>query len=61
MKNNKDKLKPCARCGNHNYEVRWAINKDGRDCYPYFCVVCNNRSPIVESKAYAESELGFKA
>jgi hypothetical protein len=41
--------------------VKWAINKDGRDCYPYFCVVCNNRSPIVESKAYAESVLGFKA
>jgi hypothetical protein len=50
---NESKLKPCTRCGNHNYEVKFAMNKDGRECYPYFCVICNTRSPIVESKAVA--------
>lgn len=56
---NKNKLKPCTRCGSLDYEVRFAMNKDGRDCYPYFCIVCNTRSPIVESKAVAKI-LGFK-
>jgi hypothetical protein len=50
---NADKLKPCSRCGNNNFEVRFTINKDGNTCFPYFCKTCNNRSPIIESKEFA--------
>jgi hypothetical protein len=51
-------LKPCSRCGQLDYEVRFAINKDGKPCYPYFCKVCNARGPIIASKEFAKS-LGF--
>jgi hypothetical protein len=57
--NNYHKLKPCTRCKRHNFELRYAINKDGKECYPYFCVICNARSPILESRAYAKTQ-GFK-
>jgi hypothetical protein len=56
---NEEKLKPCSNCQSLSFEVRFAINKDGKDCYPYFCTICNNRSPILVGKEYAYS-LGFK-
>lgn len=57
-RNNKHLLKPCSQCGCMDFEVRYFINKDGKDCYPYFCTNCDNRSPIVESKVNAK-KLGF--
>lgn len=57
--NNYEKLKPCSHCGKHDFEVRYAVNRDGKSCFPYFCKVCNSRAPIVETKACAIS-LGFK-
>jgi hypothetical protein len=56
---NYSKLKPCSHCGQHDFEVRLSVNRDGRSCFPYFCKVCNNRSPIVESKLVAFS-MGFQ-
>ena len=54
MKTNEHLLKPCSQCSGTAFEIHETINADGRNCYPYFCVLCGNRSPIVESKLNAE-------
>ncbi len=55
---NKNKLKPCTHCGENNWVIRKAINKNDMECYPYFCIDCGFRSPICEKKSIALKILG---
>lgn len=58
MKTNEHLLKECSQCMCEVYELREVKNKDGRIVYPYFCLDCGNRSPIVE-KAETAKQLGY--
>ena len=60
MNNNRHLLKPCSQCGCVEFEIKHAINKNGLDCYPYFCIACGNRSPIVEKKIVELSCIDFE-
>ena len=60
MKTNKHLLQACTTCGNKD---EWIIlettNLNHHIVYPYYCLNCWKRSPIVEKKSIAQ-EVGYE-
>ena len=52
---NSNSLKPCSRRNSENFIIKRTINNDGKECFPYYCTDCGNRTPIAERKEVVEA------